>query len=67
MVDLDPVSEDDKEELYTMVSKHFIHTKSAVAKFVIDDFDNQLPYFVKVFPKDYKKVLERKSLEEVIN
>jgi glutamate synthase (NADPH/NADH) large chain len=61
MVDLDPVGESDKEELLKMVSDHFMHTKSTVAKFVMEDFENQLKNFVKVFPKDYKKVLEKQS------
>ena len=61
MVDLDPVGESDKEELLTMISDHFMHTKSTVAKFVMEDFENQLKNFVKVFPKDYKKVLEKQS------
>jgi glutamate synthase (NADPH) large chain len=61
MVDLDPVGESDKEELLTMVSDHFKYTKSTVAKFVMEDFENQLKNFVKVFPKDYKKVLEKQS------
>jgi glutamate synthase (NADPH/NADH) large chain len=61
MVDLDPVGESDKEELLTMISDHCKYTKSTVAKFVMDDFENQLKNFVKVFPKDYKKVLEKQS------
>jgi glutamate synthase domain-containing protein 3 len=32
----------------------------------MDDFENQLQHFVKVFPKDYKKVLEKKRLKEVV-
>ena len=61
MVDLDPVGESDKEELLTMISDHCKYTKSTVAKFVLEDFENQLKNFVKVFPKDYKKVLEKQS------
>ena len=61
MVDLDPVGESDKEELLTMISDHCKYTKSTVAKFVMEDFENQLKNFVKVFPKDYKKVLEKQS------
>jgi glutamate synthase (NADPH/NADH) large chain len=33
-----------------------------VARFVLDDFENQLRNFVKVFPKDYKKALLEKKL-----
>ena len=44
--------------LYEMISNHFNYTKSTVAKFVLNDFENQLKNFVKVFPKDYKKSID---------
>jgi glutamate synthase (NADPH/NADH) large chain len=61
MVDLDPCDLNDKNELFGMLQKHVEYTGSAVAKFILDDLDNQLRYFVKVFPKDYKKVLQMKT------
>jgi glutamate synthase (NADPH) large chain len=61
MVDLDKVSEEDIDELKTMIQKHYAYTASTVAKFVLDDFENQLKNFVKVFPKDYKKALQNKK------
>ena len=61
MVDLDPVEEADKDELFTIISSHFNYTKSTVAKFVLDDFENQVKNFIKVFPKDYKKVLQKNA------
>jgi glutamate synthase (NADPH/NADH) large chain len=61
MVDLDAVSNDDADELKTMIENHFNNTKSSVAKFILDDFENQLKNFVKVFPRDYKKVLQLKK------
>jgi glutamate synthase (NADPH/NADH) large chain len=61
MVDLDPVGNDDVDELKTMIENHFKNTKSTVAKFILDDFENQLKNFVKVFPRDYKKVLQSKK------
>jgi glutamate synthase (NADPH/NADH) large chain len=61
MVDLDPVGDEDKIELLSLIQNHFNYTNSSVAKFVIDDFENQLKNFVKVFPKDYKKVLQKKK------
>ncbi|MFL9483366.1 glutamate synthase large subunit [Chitinophagaceae bacterium LWZ2-11] len=57
MVDLDPVAGEDIEVLRNMITKHFELTGSTVAKFVLNDLENQLKNFVKVFPKDYKKVL----------
>jgi glutamate synthase (NADPH/NADH) large chain len=61
MVDLDPVDTDDAVLLKAMIQKHFDNTGSAVAKFVLGDFENQLKNFVKVFPQDYKKALLQKA------
>ncbi|MFT3843446.1 MAG: glutamate synthase large subunit [Lacibacter sp.] len=61
MVDLDPVGDDDAVELKQMIQKHYDYTGSSVAKFVLDDFENQLQHFVKVFPSDYKKVLQKNA------
>ena len=61
MVDLDPCDLNDKNELFTLLQKHLEYTGSTVAKFILNDLDNQLQHFVKVFPKDYKKVLSGKT------
>jgi glutamate synthase (NADPH) large chain len=61
MVDIDPVTNGDSAELRDMIEAHFAYTGSAVARFVLDDFDAQLKNFVKVFPRDYKKVLQAKA------
>jgi glutamate synthase (NADPH/NADH) large chain len=58
MVDLDECDLNDKNELFTMIQKHYEYTGSTVAKFILDDLGNQLKYFVKVFPTDYKKVMQ---------
>jgi glutamate synthase (NADPH/NADH) large chain len=61
MVDLDPLDQEDAAQLNDMITKHYAYTDSTVAKFVLDDFENQLRNFIKVFPKDYKKVLSEKK------
>ncbi len=61
MVDLDELDASDYQDLRTLLTDHFSHTKSSVAKFILSDFDNQLKHFVKVFPRDYKKVLASKT------
>ena len=66
MVDLDPVEESDEKFLLEMITKQFQLTGSAVAKFILNDFENQLKNFVKVFPQEYKKVLQSSSLKEEI-
>jgi glutamate synthase (NADPH/NADH) large chain len=61
MVELDPLEQEDVQWLNQMIAKHLEYTGSNVAKFVIDDFENQLKNFIKVFPTDYKKVLQNKK------
>ncbi|MES1215529.1 MAG: glutamate synthase subunit alpha, partial [Bacteroidota bacterium] len=62
MVDLDECDLNDKNDLYSLIQKHLEYTGSTVAKFILDDFENQLRNFVKVFPKDYKKALKSAHL-----
>jgi glutamate synthase (NADPH/NADH) large chain len=45
-----------------MLQKHYEYTGSMIAKFILEDLNNQLQYFVKVFPKDYKKVVQAKDM-----
>ncbi|TXT29283.1 MAG: glutamate synthase (NADPH/NADH) large chain [Chitinophagaceae bacterium] len=61
MVELDPLNEDDIHTIQSMISKHLTYTNSTVAKFILNDLDNQLKNFVKVFPSDYKKVLQKRK------
>ncbi len=63
MVDIEPLTEEDTQFLQLMIEKHSRFTNSTVAKFVLNDFENQLQHFVKVFPRDYKKVLEGKKVK----
>jgi glutamate synthase (NADPH/NADH) large chain len=65
MVDLDPVENGEATELRKMIEAHYHYTRSNVARFVLHDFENQLKNFIKVFPRDYKKVLQAKKLEAV--
>ena len=65
MVDLDALDAEDSSLLNDMITKHYAYTGSSVAKFVLDDFDNQLQHFIKVFPKDYKKVLSDRKKQKV--
>jgi glutamate synthase (NADPH) large chain len=58
MVDLEVMEDADIEEIKQMIADHYTYTGSTVARFILDDFDNQLRNFIKVFPKDYKKVLQ---------
>ena len=41
-----------------MISKHYEHTKSAVAKRILDNFGQEVTLFKKVVPHDYKRMIE---------
>ena len=62
MIDLDNLTEEDEALINNMIQQHYNYTGSTVAKFILKDFENQKEHFVKVFPKDYKKVLSGKKV-----
>ncbi len=58
MVDLDPLDEDDLDWLRAIVGRHRAETGSAVADRILTRWHEERRWFVKVMPKDYKRVLE---------
>jgi len=59
MVDLFPLKEQkDILELKDLIEKHFKYTQSSVAQRILKDWECQLPFFVKIYPRDYRRVLE---------
>jgi len=58
MVDLDSMEDDeDLDIVRTLLNNHAKYTQSSVAKRILDDWDTYIGKFVKVMPKDYKRVL----------
>jgi glutamate synthase (NADPH) large chain len=65
MVDLESVwSREDRAELRNLIEKHAKLTNSRTAVGILEDWEAQLPLFVKVIPIDYRKVLERMKMNE---
>lgn len=64
MVDLDPLEEQDTRALRLMVERHEQYTGSAKAAKVLSAWKEMLPQFVKVFPKEYKRALQRHAESE---
>jgi len=65
MVDLESVwNKEDKIVLKELIEKHHRLTRSRNASALLDDWEAQLPLFVKVIPIDYRKVLERMKMNE---
>ena len=62
MVELEKlVHTHDIDELHGLIKLHYTNTSSAVAKHVLDNWENSLEQFVKVMPIDYKRVLEERA------
>jgi len=58
MVDLDTLDEDeDLQIVKSLLTKHVQYTQSTVAKNILDNWDDYQSRFVKVMPRDYKRVL----------
>jgi glutamate synthase (NADPH/NADH) large chain len=47
----------DAERLRILVERHHLHTGSARARELLEDWSNALKCFIKVMPKDYKRAL----------
>jgi glutamate synthase (ferredoxin) len=62
-VDIDPMEEEDLEVLQRMVRRHFQYTRSKKADDVLRKWDTYAPKFVKIMPKDYKRVLMERGQE----
>ncbi|HEY8936048.1 MAG TPA: glutamate synthase-related protein, partial [Cyclobacteriaceae bacterium] len=61
MVELEVMTDEDKHEVKTMIEKHFKHTGSDPAEWVIENWNTASDLFVKVMPKDYKAVLLKRK------
>jgi len=61
-VSLERLTERDLQEVEEMLKRHAIYTRSACAWRLLALWQETAPKFVKVMPKDYRRVLE--ALEE---
>ncbi|HDR88042.1 MAG TPA: glutamate synthase large subunit [Bacteroidetes bacterium] len=66
LVELSHITDyDDVKELQSIISTHWQVTHSARAERILTRWDEYLPVFVKVFPLEYKKVLNEAKLREI--
>ena len=54
----DVKEEEDIQQLKALIEEHYQSTQSAVAKKVLDEWEETLSKFVKVYPTDYRRVIE---------
>ena len=65
LVDLElVVDERDIQELREMINRHAKYTDSRRAEEILEHWDACLPFFVKVFPMEYRRVLGKMSKED---
>jgi glutamate synthase (NADPH/NADH) large chain len=65
MVDLDPLTEKDSEQIIVLLKKHVSLTGSKVAQDLLKNWNVASTKFVKVFPKDYKAVLLKAEYQTI--
>ena len=66
LADLEPVADpEDIAILRSMIEDHLNYTGSAPAQRILDDWEDALPRFKKIMPRDYRRILdERKARGE---
>ena len=65
MVDLDPLSPQDEEQIISLLKKHFTLTGSKAAEYLVNNWADESLKFIKVFPKEYKRaLLEKKQFQK---
>jgi glutamate synthase domain-containing protein 3 len=65
MVDLDKIeTEEDSQEVVDMIVEYIQYTGSTEARAILDDWENSQSKFIKVMPRDYKRVLKNQAEEK---
>ncbi len=63
MVELEGLTADDEDQIRTLLRRHHALTGSDKAAFLLANWAEEAGRFVKVFPSEYKKVLQRAQLQ----
>ena len=65
MVDCDPFDDpEDIDYVKTLIRRHIDYTSSPKGQWVLDHWDDMLPKFIKVFPKELKKAMSDRVAQE---
>jgi glutamate synthase (NADPH/NADH) large chain len=66
MVDVDPMEKFDFDLVRALVRNHFSYTSSEQAQNILLKWKTAREHFVKVMPRDYKAVLERRKMKPAV-
>ncbi|KAA1247967.1 glutamate synthase large subunit [Aquimarina sp. RZ0] len=65
-LNLDPVElQEDVIELKGLIEAHYNATLSPLAQRILEDWEKELPKFIKIFPEEYKQALKRIEEEKL--
>ncbi len=64
LVDVEPLDPTDAFTVRSLVERHGVETESAVAAGLLEHWDTEVLEFVKVMPRDYRRILEATRLAE---
>ena len=64
MVDLDPLNDDDIRIIKQLLSNHIKYTSSGKASRIMENIGEELKKFIKVYPKEYKAIVEARKTQE---
>lgn len=64
MVDLEKLTDNDQNELKQLIQNHKDYTNSHLAKIILENWEQEVSHFIKVFPKEYKIALNRLAKEK---
>lgn len=62
MVDAEPLDDDDSEWLKLLIQEHADNTGSQISDRILSNWEKSVSNFIKVMPRDYKRVLEATQL-----
>jgi glutamate synthase domain-containing protein 2/glutamate synthase domain-containing protein 1/glutamate synthase domain-containing protein 3 len=66
LVDLEPLNEADEAEVKTLISEHAQRTGSLVARNLLASWERATERFVKVMPRDYRRVMQERAEPELV-
>jgi glutamate synthase domain-containing protein 2/glutamate synthase domain-containing protein 1/glutamate synthase domain-containing protein 3 len=61
LVELEPLDEEDETDVKALISEHVARTGSMVGRNLIASWDRAVERFIKVMPRDYKRILAEQA------
>ena len=66
MIELSLIEEKSRrDELFELISRHYRHTGSPLAKQMIEHWSDYIDDFIQVTPIEYKRVLHEEALRQI--